>query len=406
MNVYDSPQSKKSWIRSGWIMLFIISLATAVGQSFGRFSYGVLLPAVRDDLGISNTQAGLIGAANVGAYLLGTLLVASATSRFKLLYVMRLGLFLVVLGLLLAGIADSPSMLAMALFMTGIGGALVWIPAPVIAAGALPPKRRGIAVGLIGSGMGVGVVFISLLSGTLRSSQGDQAWSAMYQVQFSISLIVLVATLLLVRHQQAAPSGGAGFGGFGALRRMPGWLPLILAYSTFGFMYLLVLGFLTTRLEDDSAWSTSDASLAFTLVGFAMIFGGPTFVTIAHRVSIRRALTIAFAFWPICVGTVLTGFYLPTLIACIGVGLLFSAIPTLMTLYVVENTTAQDYGPSFSAATLTFGLAQTISPAVGGLIADLSGSFTLVFLLACFMGVVGLVTSLQLPKRVIPTSTR
>ena len=67
-------------------------------------------------------------------------------------------------------------------------------------------------MGLIGSGMGVGVVFISLLSGALRSSQGDQAWSAMYQVQFSISLLVLVATLLLVRHQQAAPSGGAGFG--------------------------------------------------------------------------------------------------------------------------------------------------------------------------------------------------
>ena len=125
MNVSDSPQTNKSWIRSGWIMLLVISLATAVGQSFGRFSYGVLLPAVRDDLGISNTQAGLIGAANVGAYLLGTLLVASATSRFRLLYVMRLGLFLVALGLLLAGLADSPSMLAMALFMTGIGGALV-----------------------------------------------------------------------------------------------------------------------------------------------------------------------------------------------------------------------------------------------------------------------------------------
>ncbi|MEM7018840.1 MAG: MFS transporter, partial [Pseudomonadota bacterium] len=338
-------------------------------------------------------------AANVGAYLLGTLLVAWATSRFRLLHIMRLGLFLATSGLFLVSIASLPSVLAIGLFVTGIGGALVWIPAPAIAADALPPQRRGMAVGLISSGMGLGIVFISMLSGTLRSSHGDQVWSSMYQIQFTIAVVVLVATILLVRHQQASPSGGAGFGGFVALQRMRGWLPLILAYSTFGFMYLLVIGFLTTRLEDDSAWAANDAAFAFTIMGFAMILGGPAFVAIAHRFSIRWALTCAFALWPIFVSIVLMGLYLPTLAACIGVGLLFSAIPTLMTLYVVENTTAQDYGPSFAAATLAFGIAQTISPPVGGLLADFSGSFTLVFLLACFMGVVGMITSLQLPKR-------
>ena len=69
-----------------------------------------------------------------------------------------------------------------------------------------------------------------------------------------------------------------------------------------------------------------------------------------------------------------------------------------MTLYVVENTTAQDYGPSFAAATLAFGIAQTISPPIGGFIADLSGSFTYVFLLAALMSVVGLVAALRLPQ--------
>jgi MFS family permease len=171
-----------------------------------------------------------------------------------------------------------------------------------------------------------------------------------------------------------------------------------MAYATFGFMYLLVIGFLTTRLEDDSAWTTGDAAIAFTLMGSAMIFGGPTFVAISHRVGVRLALSIAFALWPLLVWVVLTGFYLPTLAACLGLGLLFSALPTLMTIYVVENTTAQDYGPSFAAATLTFGIAQTISPPIGGFIADLSGSFTLVFLLSSVMAVVGLMASLRLPK--------
>ena len=388
----------RSMIRSGWTTVLLIALASAVAQAFGRFTYGILLPAVRDDMGITNTEAGLIGAANVGAYLLGTMLVAWATNRYLLLNVMRLGLIMTTLGLLLASVASSPLFLTMALFVAGLGGAFLWIPAPVIASAALPIARQPLAVGLMSSGIGLGVVFASILSGVLRSSEGDHAWSSVYQVLFYIALLILAATLLIVRHAQARPRGGGGIGGFGALRRMHRWLPLIMAYATFGFMYLLVIGFLTTRLEDDSAWTTGDAAIAFTLMGSAMIFGGPTFVAISHRVGVRLALSIAFGLWPLLVWVVLTGFYLPTLAACIGLGLLFSALPTLMTIYVVENTTAQDYGPSFAAATLTFGIAQTISPPIGGFIADLSGSFTLVFLLSSVMGVVGLMASLRLPK--------
>ena len=68
--------TKSAVVRSGWVVVIIVALAAAVGQSFGRFSFGVLLPAIRDDLGITNTLAGILGATNVGAYLLGTLTVS------------------------------------------------------------------------------------------------------------------------------------------------------------------------------------------------------------------------------------------------------------------------------------------------------------------------------------------
>ncbi len=71
----------------------------------------------------------------------------------------------------------------------------------------------------------------------------------------------------------------------------------------------------------------------------------------------------------------------------------FSALPSLATLYVVENATIQNYGPGFAAATLTFDLAQTLSPAVGGYVADLSGSFILVFLLSGILSLAGLAAS-------------
>ena len=382
----------------GWIIVILVALTAAVGQSFGRFSFGILLPAIRDDLGISNTLVGMLGAANVGAYLLGTLAVAWATSRYRLIKVMRLGLVLATLGLLVASVAGSAAMLAFSLFVMGVGGAFLWIPAPVIAADAMPASRRSIAVGLMSSGIGLGVMFASVLSGGLRSSLGDSAWSSVYQTQCAIAVVVLVLALLLVRHQQDLPSGSGGFGGFGALQRMSGWLPLLVAYSAFGFMYLLVMGFLTTRLEDDNGWYSADASLAFSVMGFAMIFGGPIFTTIAQRLGVRKTLAIAFGLWPLMLGVVLSGVFALVVPACVILGLLFSGLPILITLYVVENTTAADYGPSFAAATLAFGIAQTVAPPIGGVIADQSGTFLFVFLLSAATSLVGLVAALRLPK--------
>lgn len=178
-------------------------------------------------------------------------------------------------------------------------------------------RRRALAVGLTGSGIGVGVVSASLLAASLCADFGDHAWALVYRIERAEGVLALLAVLWLVRHAQAAPAG-RGLGGFGALRRMPGWRPLLGAYSTFGFMYLLVLGFLTTRLEDDSAWTGLDAAFAFTLVGVTMIFGRPLLVTIAQRTGVRAAAMVAFALWPVLVGVVLTGVPVPALVAWLG----------------------------------------------------------------------------------------
>jgi MFS family permease len=109
-------------------------------------------------------------------------------------------------------------------------------------------------------------------------------------------------------------------------------------------------------------------------------------------------LALAFGLWPVLIAVVLTGYPVLTLSACLALGLLFAALPTLVTLFVVQNTTAQDYGPSFAAATLCFGIAQTIAPPIGGFIADQSGTFFYVFLLSGAVSLIGMVASLGLPE--------
>lgn len=77
-------------------------------------------------------------------------------------------------------------------------------------------------------------------------------------------------------------------------------------------------------------------------------------------------------------------------------------MPSVLTAYVVNNTTTDDYGPAFAAVTFSFGIAQMISPQLGGFIADAAGSFTPVFLLSAALAVVGMFTSFGLPRRSRP----
>ncbi len=379
--------------------VLLVGAGAAVAQAFGRFTFGAILPAVRDDLGLSNSAAGSLATINVLAYLIGTLVVATASARFRLLGVMRCGFAVSLGGLGLTSIAPGFAVLAVAMFCSGLGGALIWIPSPVVAAGALAPERRSLAVALLGSGIGLGVVFSGQLTGWVRSTMGDASWRTVYQIETAIGFVVVLAVLALIRHRQAPPSGRAGVGGFGALRRMRGWLPLTAAYTAFGFMYLLVIAFLSTRLEDDSGWSEGQASLAFTFVGLAMVGGGPVFIALANRIGPRLSLSVAFALWGSLSALILGGWLLPTLAASAVMGLIFGGIPGTITLYVVDNTSADDYGPAFSAATLSFGVAQMASPQVGGWLADLTGSFTWVFLLSTALAALGLLASLGLPGR-------
>ncbi|MED6304369.1 MAG: YbfB/YjiJ family MFS transporter, partial [Actinomycetota bacterium] len=81
-----------------WIAVALAAASAGVAQGFGRFTLGVVLPAVRDDLGLSNTVVGSVATANVGAYLVGTLAVAAVSSYLRLLAIMRIGLMVSVGG--------------------------------------------------------------------------------------------------------------------------------------------------------------------------------------------------------------------------------------------------------------------------------------------------------------------
>ncbi len=382
-----------------WIAVAFAAASAGVAQGFGRFTLGVVLPAMRDDLGLSNTVAGSLATANVTAYLIGTLAVAIASSRITLLTIMRVGLLIAVGGQVLSAFAPGVVVLAFGMFCSGFGGAWVWIPTPVVASAAFPPEKRGTAIGLLSSGMALSIVFTSQLAGWVRRLWGDEGWRNVYVVQAALGLLIAVGTIAVVRHAQEQLSEKGSIGGFDALRRVPGWKPVTAMYTTFGFMYLLVLAFMSSRLEDDNGWSASTASLSFTLIGLGMVVGGPIIAKSVAVYGTRATLATAFALWSTLVVLILPGWVVPTLAASVVIGMIFASIPVTLTMYFVQNASPEDYGPGFSAATLAFGVAQMISPQIGGALADWTSTFLWVLILSAGCALLGILGALSLPRR-------
>ena len=157
-NPTSTTQNESKTARGAWLALLLIGLASMVAQGFGRFTFPVLLTAIDRELLGSYTLAGLLSNVPLVAYLIGTGFTSLLSTRSDPTHLMKIGATLSVLGLGSMSISPSVWMLALALFVAGFGAALVWVPAPGIAASMVGPTQGGLAIGLVGSGIGTGVM--------------------------------------------------------------------------------------------------------------------------------------------------------------------------------------------------------------------------------------------------------
>ena len=377
------------------LSLALILAASMVAQSFGRFTYPVLLKAIDDDLLGSLSRAGTLGTVSLTAYLLGTAAVSWLSTRAEPAVLIKVGLVVSAAGLAVLATAGGFATLAAGLFVAGLGSAAVWVPAPGLAASLVGPARGGMAIGVVGSGIGLGIFVVGPLTNVVRASAGSGAWRPVYVIEAVTAVVVAVLVAALVRGP-ARPAGTATAKiPTTVIRDVPGWTYLMGAFALFGAGYSLFFYFLVTQLQD-AGWSPSSTNNVASLLGLASVFGGVTFGRLSDRFGRPQLMVAGFLAMAAAPLLALTASLVPVLLAVIGFGLSVSGTPTAISAVVADRLQGRAFGAAFGSLTFVFGAAQLAGPQLSGLIADRFDSFVPAFVAASVLSLCGAICSWRL----------
>jgi MFS family permease len=336
------------------------ALAVLVAQGTGRFILTPLLPSMQAELGLDDTEAGLLGSLNFAGYLAGAVLV-TVVPRLGVDRLIPAGLALVSLGALAMPLLPSWPVWLVARLVAGVGGAFLFLGGVAATAGRLARIGRPQAMGGVLAGVGVGIALGGLIALLTRPS-----WRAGWLAMAAIGL--LGAPILV-----ALAKGGAGQGTTASrLRPGPALLRLAWAYGLAGFGFGAGATFFVRVLAERDA---DLAVLAWILAGLVGAPSAPVWVAAGRRIGRIRALVGAILL--LALGTALCGLAAAPL-AALPAGLLlggtFMGI-TALALEEAQATTPEARAPAAAFVTGTFGIGQVLGPLLSGVLLDTLGPF-------------------------------
>jgi predicted MFS family arabinose efflux permease len=336
-----------------------LSLGTASALGFARFAYGLLLPAMRDDLGWSLAQAGAMNTANGLGYLLGALLAAVVVRRLGTAAAFRWGMSLTAVALAATALSSDFVVLLLARAAAGVTGAVVFIAGGVIAARIAAGSSSAAPLTIFFAGAGLGIA----VSGASIPALGS-AWRTGW-----IGLGVAAAVAALVSWTAARTDGHPPTRATGRARVLPLWR-VALPYVLFATGYITYITFLSAYLADHAA-SVAQVTLVWTVLGLAVIAapalwsravvgwpGGTALGALLAILAAGAALALASAALPVVLTSVIL------------YGATFMCVPAAVTARVRDGTPTEDWTATIAAFTTLFAAGQTAGPWIAGVVAD------------------------------------
>ncbi len=382
------------------VIASVLALGAAVSLGLARFSYALLLPPMRTDLGWSYLTAGAMNTANAVGYLIGALLMPMALARWgpRTLLILGSGWATALLGAHALVTADAA--LYLLRLLTGIASAATFVSGGVLAA-RLTGAPAGLVLGLYYGGTGVGIIASALVVPPLVALPLPDgwrwAWVALAALALVATFVAAWATASLATPAGASPARSASFA----------WASLghgLASYFLFGLGYIGYMTFVVTLLREQLL-SHGVITAFYGVLGAGVVASSFVWAGLLQRHRGGRPMALLNGL--LAVATVLPVLS-TSVVAVFASGVLFGGV----FLSVVASTTAlvrHNLAPAawpagIAAFTIVFAAGQIVGPSLVGWLSDGSGGLRMG--LAVSAGVLALSALLASLQRALPEPTR
>jgi predicted MFS family arabinose efflux permease len=351
-----------------------LALAAAVSLGMARFSYALLLPAMRADLGWTYFTAGAMNTFNAAGYLLGALLAPRALARFDARQLLLAGGFLAAALLAAHGAVRSDALLYALRLGTGVASALSFIAGGLLAARLAgmqghavgdPRVPPSLVLGLYYGGTGLGIV---LSAGLVRPNSAAEplVWPEAWMLLGLASAAATVLTAASTRDLHSPPGRKA------APVAVP-WTPLAFAlagYGLFGLGYIGYMTFIITVLREQGLGPRTLTAF-YSLLGLAVVASSWLWAALLQRFRGGQALAVLNLLLAVATGlTVVSSHPVVVFVSGALFGAVFLSVVAATTALVRHNLPAAQWPGGIAAFTIVFAAGQIVGPALVGAIAD------------------------------------
>lgn len=402
-------------IHYGWVVVaagFAVMFLTYGMQ----YSFGLFFTALAAEFGWSRASLGGVFSLYAGTYSFLGLVSGRLTDRWGPTHVVALGGVLLGTGLALSGTVHTLGALYATYCVAGMGMSTAYVPCASTAVRWFT-ARRGLAVGLVMAGAGVGVLAAPPAIALILKRLG---WRGAYLVLGAAIGLALVALSRLLAREPAArglqPYGGPAGEGSGPLApswparaavRHPAFLALAGVY-TLTWIPVFLPPVHLVALAQDLGLTPLVSATALSALGGGSLAGRVAMGGLSDLVGRRPTLALALALQALSF-VVLA---LPTgaaglLGAAALYGFAYGAVTALMPAIVTDF-----FGPAHAGSLvgLIFGIAgptASLGPVLGGFVFDRTGSYAWAFAGAAGFNAAALALLLAAarPPRPVPART-
>lgn len=389
-----------------WIILATGFVNLFINYSV-RLGYGVVLPEMIRDLSLSRTAGGSIYNAYLFAYVSLTPLTGILTDRLGARRVIACCAFILAAGVTLMGTVESLWLACLAFAIAGLGATGMWTPVITVVQRWFAPHRRGLALGILSTGYGLGFATMGVaFPWIVRNFTWRYAW---YVLGAAALVLVVVNGSLLKSDPESSgwkpwdqrdvpeppklPPGQSDARSLSSVFKNPVFWLIGVSYFAITFSFYGITTFMVDYARHELGLPLAKASFLATIHGLGQIAGVLILLPLSDYWGRKRTIIVSNGFITLClIGVLWSGNSWIILYIMVGILAVFSGA-----IFPIYGACAGDYFPRELMGTVIgtwtpfYGVGAIVVHWVSGIIRDATGSYHLAFMITTIMAAVSIV---------------